>query len=524
MSVLDDPDALVPPAFWHCPEYVETLGPDVADLVASFGRTPNPEQKLLLDGSFGIDKRGRLAAFEVYVFASRQNLKTGFLTFRALGKAILLKRPLQVWTAHKETATDQALADFREMIDASDELSSRIKTINEGKGDKSVQFVNGCTIVFRPRTGKAGQSMSADDVDLDEYFAAEAKHVGSLMPTMSTRPHAQIGGASSAPHATSDLQRAVMARGRAAAEGRSHEPRLLYAEWSIQRRLGTALDGTVQYGPPPCKHNGCTHKVGSCGCIADNRELIKLSNPSAGRTRAPAITWEYLADERRSLSVDEKSLAEYFRERLSSGDEGLDIAASTIFGPAAVWKRGGRSFVADGVGAVGVAMSADRKWIGLTGASMVEAPADEDDPEGEPIDLTLVAPILHTTDIEAATAELKRIQDEHDCIVVMDENGPAASLLEDLEDADIAVETATLREYAKASSKFSDGVTRNPPTTVHLTNDELDQHVAGASWKWVGDNRIIARRSGDDSIDITLLEAGILAAQQAERTGTFNIN
>jgi hypothetical protein len=189
-----------------------------------------------------------------------------------------------------------------------------------------------------------------------------------------------------------------------------------------------------------------------------------------------------------------------------------------------VWKRGAKAFVADGVGAVGVAMSADRKWIGLTGASMIEAPGDEDDPEGEPLDLTLVAPILHTTDIEAATDELKRIQDEHDCIVVMDENGPAASLLEDFEDADIAVEVATLREYAKASSKFSDGVTKDPPTIVHLTNEQLDQHVAGASWKWVGDNRIISRRSGDDSIDITLLEAGILAAQQAERTGTFNIN
>ena len=69
MSAVDDPDALVEPAFWHCPEYAVTIGPEVADLVKLFGRTPNPEQRLLLDGSFGMDRRGRLTAFEEFVTA-----------------------------------------------------------------------------------------------------------------------------------------------------------------------------------------------------------------------------------------------------------------------------------------------------------------------------------------------------------------------------------------------------------------------------------------------------------------------
>lgn len=520
MTVLEDLDVLVQPAFYHCPDYAETIGPEVADLGTLFGRTPSPEQCLLLDGSFGMNRRGRLTASEVFVLVARQNLKTGFFEFRALGKALLLQRPVQIWTAHKESATDQALLDFKIMIESSDELARRVKRITEGSGAKSIEFMNGCKIVFRPRTGKAGQSMSADDVDLDEYFAVEPKHLGSLIPTLSTRANAQVGGASSAPWPGSDAQRAIMARGRAAAEGRAHEPRLLYAEWSVQRQVGKTLDGSPIYGPAPCQHEKCTHELGSPGCIADDREMIKLANPSVGRSTAPAISWEFIEDERRTL---QNAIGEYFRERLSAGDEGLISTSMTIFGPASVWQRGEREFVADGVGAIGVAMSADRKWIGLTGASMVEV-VDDEDPEAEPIDLMLVAPILHTTDITEAKAELKRLQEKHDCVIALDENGPAAGLLEDLEDDDVAVETMTLREYASASDKFFRKVTAQPePTVIHLANAELDDHVAAASWRWVSDNRIISRRDGDDSIDTTLLESAIIAVQHAEQTGTFNV-
>jgi hypothetical protein len=321
VSLLEDPDALVEPAFYHCPDYVETIGPEVVDLVELFGRTPNPEQRLLLDGSFGMDRRGRLAAFEVYVEAARQNLKTGFFEFRGLGKAILLHRPMQIWTAHKESATDQALTDFKSMIDGSAELSKRVRRITEGKGDKAIEFVNGCTIVFRPRTGKAGQSMSADDVDLDEYFAVEAKHEGSLLPTLSTRPNAQVGAASSAPHLGSHQQRALKARGRAAALGLRIEPRLFYAEWSAIRVIGTKPDGAPRFGPPSCKDPKCSHVLGVEGCICDDREVIKIANPSAGRSTQPAIGWDYIEDERRRLcspGAPAESLDEYLRSGWAS--------------------------------------------------------------------------------------------------------------------------------------------------------------------------------------------------------------
>lgn len=526
MSLLDDADALVRPAFYTCPDYVETIGPEVADLVQLFGRTANPEQRLLLDGSFGMDRRGRLAAFEVFVEAARQNLKTGYLEFRALGKAILLRRPMQIWTAHKESATDQALLDFQQMIEESAELSKRVKRITEGKGSKSLEFVNGCTIVFRPRTGKAGQSMSADDIDLDEYFAVEAKHEGSLLPTLSTRPNAQVGGASSAPHEGSHMQRALMRRGRMASLGLRIEPRLLYAEWSPIQVVGKLPDGTPRFGPPPCRHAKCTHRLGSEGCIADDREIIKMANPSAGRSAKPAISWEFLEDEARKLRSQEApddSIDEYLKERLSIGVEEFDARSTTLFGPFEIWQAGETRRVPDGVGAIGVALSADGQWIGLTGSSLVEY-VPEDDPEAEPIDLVLVAPIMHTQDRSAAFAELKRLQDKHDCAVGLDEGGPAGALLDDLEKEDIAVDPQTLRQYANACAKFRDRVKAKPTQLLlHLANVELDNQVTAAEWRWVGDNQVIARREGPEAVDITLLESAVIAADLAENSGNFNI-
>lgn len=519
--LLADPDVLVEPAYWNCPEYAETLGPEVCDLVELFGRRANPEQRLLLDGSFGMDRRGRLTAFEVAVFASRQNLKTGFFEFRALGKALLLRRPLQIWTAHKESATDQALRDFKQMIEESAELSRRVKSIREGRGDKSIEFVNRCTIVFRPRTGKAGQSMSADDVDMDEYFAVEPKHEGSLLPTLSTRTNAQVGIASSAPHEGSDMQRTLMARGRSAALGLTVEPRLLYAEWSPMRHVGTLLNGRPKFAPPPCANPKCTHELGVEGCIADDPAVIKIANPSVGRSAAPSISWDYIADERRKLQGE--ALDELFKERLSIGVEESDVGGTTIFGPPEVWQSTEVTEPPDGVGAVGVAMTADRRWIGLTGASVVEH-VDEDDPEAEPYDVVVVAPILHTQNLSDAIAELVRLQDEHDCAIGLDAGGPAGTLLDDFETAGLAVEELTLQRYSRACGKFSDRITAAVPTLRHLANGEMDEALIAAEWRWVSDNRVIARRDGQEAVDTTLLEAAAVAADLAENAGTFNIN
>ncbi len=83
------------------PDYDErrTLGPEVAAVATLAGFAPDPEQQLLLDGSFALDRAGKSVAFEVVVIAPRQNLKTGFEKQYALGQLFVRREPLVVWSA-----------------------------------------------------------------------------------------------------------------------------------------------------------------------------------------------------------------------------------------------------------------------------------------------------------------------------------------------------------------------------------------------------------------------------------------
>lgn len=484
-------DVLVRPRFWHEPEYAQTIGPEVVDLIKLFGRTPNPEQQLLLDPFFGFDGRGQLVVFQGAVIAGRQNLKTGLMMFRALGKALLLKRPLQVWTAHKETATDQAILDFLEMAEASSELSRRIREVTEGKGSKEIRFTNGCRIVFRPRTAKAGQSMSADDVDFDEDFATKAEHLASLVPILSTRPLAQIGRFSSAPHKESDELRALMARGRAAAEGRSSEPRLLYAEWSSQRIVGETSQGVPIYGPPPCANADCTHVAGvAVGCIADDREIIKAASPSAGRSTRPAISWEYLAEERRTIPV-----AELFRERLGVGveDQGSD---GDLFDDVA-WGDLHDAAEEPPVAALGMALSVDRRTFSIGAA-------------GRRADGRIhLGAVDQTMRISDAAGLLAAAQAKYDAEIVVDSRGPAADLLDDIRVAEpgLRIREIDLDDAIAASSWLYDSA--RDRTITHHHHPELDADVRAAAWRYVGDRRLLGRRQSEGSI--AMLEAATFA-------------
>lgn len=487
---LEAPDELVLPAFWNCPEYVMTIGPEVADLNRLFGYGPNPEQCLLLDGNFGMDRRGRLTAFEVFVLAARQNLKTGFFIQRAIGKALLMHRRKQIWTAHKESATDQAFAEFVAMMERSAEFSKRVRKTSEGKGSKAIEFINGCEIVFRPRTGKAGQSMSADDVDLDEYFAVEAKHEGSLIPTLSTRPNAQVGGASSAPHLASNMQRSLMARGRAAAEGLRIEPRLLYAEWSPMLRAGTRPDGTSRYAPRPCESPKCTHRLGAKGCIADDREVIKMTNPSAGRSVAPAISWEFIEDERRkacSPEAPQDAVAEYLKERLSIGVEAGGLEDS-IF-PA--WPGLRRPVpAAPVVLALGIACDNDQTILTL--GSVIQ---------GEHRHLA-VSDRRPATDRKGFAANVARVQKERRCPVLIRGKN---FLIDDLVAAGVDLRLVDGDERAQAHADLATSI--ETAELEHGGYEELDTAVETAEWQVFDNRRVLDSRKGE----ISALEAAALA-------------
>src|SRR5690242_14417308 len=92
---------LVEPAFFTFPDFQRTLGDEVADLAEMVGFAADPEQRLVLDAQFGLDRIGRRVAFEVAVIGARQNIKTGLFKIAALGEAFIVETPLLVWSAHE---------------------------------------------------------------------------------------------------------------------------------------------------------------------------------------------------------------------------------------------------------------------------------------------------------------------------------------------------------------------------------------------------------------------------------------
>ena len=75
----------VEPTWLSHPAYVETYGPEVADICALAGFAPDEAQQQILDLTFAIGPNGKSAAFEVDLIGPRQNFKTGVILQMELG-------------------------------------------------------------------------------------------------------------------------------------------------------------------------------------------------------------------------------------------------------------------------------------------------------------------------------------------------------------------------------------------------------------------------------------------------------
>jgi hypothetical protein len=295
----------VSPAYRTTPEYSRTLGPEVGDLGSMVRFAPYPEQQLLLDDTFAIDKNGRSVAFEVAAIACRQELKTGFLKLAALGWLFVTDQELVVWSAHEFRTSQEAFRDLSAIIEGSDMLTRRVKKIYSGTGDESVELMSGARLIFKARTSGGGRGLTGHKVILDEAFALQPEHMDALLPTLLAVPDPQVVYGSSAGLAKSGILRALRDRGRAGGD------RLIYNEWCSPRR--------------ECLSVGCDHQVGTDGCALDDEDGWRVANPVKARND-PAMT--VLRALRAALTPEG-----FARECLGWWDE----AAGEMVVPAAAW-------------------------------------------------------------------------------------------------------------------------------------------------------------------------------------------
>jgi hypothetical protein len=289
---------LVEPTYSWVPPHVDTYGPQVAELCDLAGFAPDPEQRLILDALFAVGEDDKAVALENAVVVGRQNLKTGVLKQATLGWLFLTDQRLVVWSAHEFRTSQEAFRDMEELIMGTPSFARRVKAIHRGNGDEAIELHGNRRLIFKARTNSGGRGLSGDKVILDEGFALQPAHMGSLFPTLAARPDPQVVYASSAGKVESSVLRGVRDRGRPGGE-----EQLAYFEWCT---------------PPPkeaCKDGDeCTHALDVEGCGCDNMQMVKAANPAIGRR----ITVTYVRGERRALPP-----AEYARERMGWWDDPL---------------------------------------------------------------------------------------------------------------------------------------------------------------------------------------------------------
>lgn len=458
---------LVEPAYRTFPESFTTLGPEVADLAAQIGFPPDPEQRMLLDDMYAMKRDRTPAAFEFVVICSRQNLKTGLFKIAAIADAFYFHDELVTWTAHRYDTTEGAFRDIKKLIDASDMLTRRVRKITEGTGDQEITLVDGCVIQFRARGPSGLRGKSGGKLFLDEGFALTAAHIGSVYPITATLPGAQIRIGSSAGLQESEVLRDIRDRGRKGDVG------LAYTEWSDNE-------------PPICERPDCDHHRDAPNCCLDDRARWRRSNPAMGRR----ITEERIASFRRSMPA-----AEFAREFLGWWDEpGADALAID----AADWEKlTVQAAAMSAVSAFGIAVSRDREW-GSIGAA---GPQDNGN--------VLLESIEHRPGSSWVVNRCIELNQRWSpSAFIVDSAGPAASLINDLEDAGLRVETTTTQDIAIAYADLVDAVKNRK--IVHGPQLELAAAVGGARKRAIGDGMFALGRKASGG-DITPLEAVELA-------------
>jgi len=455
---------LVEPAFFTFPDFTSSLGPEVADLAEMVGFAADPEQRLVLDAMFGLDRAGRRVAFEVAVIGARQNIKTGLFKIAALGEAFICEVPLLVWSAHEFPTAQEAFRDLSELIESSPDLDREIKHIHRGNGDEAIELLNGCRIKFKARTKSGGRGLSGKRVVLDEAFALQPAHMGALLPMLSAQDEPQVWYGSSAGLADSEVLRGIRDRGRPGSRS------MVYIEWCAPRQ--------------GCATADCSHAVKVEGCVLDDEAYWQQANPQMGRR----ILVDTIRNERLALPPEE-----FARERLGWWDDPGQV--EHIFG-AEKWARCAIPETEPPTAgiALGVAVSVDRAWSSISAA--VPLPGRE-----------LVGLVHRQRGTQGLIEVVAELQRKYDCKVAVDSRGPAADLIDPMKEIGAVLQLATTSDVQDASAAFYDKV----QTTViaHMSHPELEDAVRGAQRRPVGDRWAIGRRIS--SADVSPLEGAILA-------------
>lgn len=280
--------SFIRPRVCTVPHFGSSAGREAVELAASVGLHLDPWQAFALEQGLGEAANGTWSAFEVCTIVGRQNGKGSILEARELAGLFLFDEQLILHSAHQFKTAAEGFRRILTLIENTDWMRKRVKTVTRSHGDEGVELTTGQRLRFVARSRSSGRGFTGDCVILDEAFNLNAEDMAALLPTLAARPNPQVWYASSAGMATSTQLAAVRERGLTGDET------LAYLEWSAEP-----------------------------GADLDDRAAWAAANPAMG-IRIPT---EFIARERAALPD-----AEFARERLgiwapTGGNAVIDVAA-----------------------------------------------------------------------------------------------------------------------------------------------------------------------------------------------------
>lgn len=462
------------PRISSVPPYVSSTGAEAVELVRMAGLELDPWEEFILTESLGERQDGRWAAFEVGVVCPRQNGKNEIAIARQLTGLFLLGERLQIHSAHQFDTSLEAFNRLLDLIQGCPDFDRRIQRVSRSHGEEGIQLKGGQRIRFKTRTKSGGRGFTGDCLYIDEAMYLAEAFIGALIPTLSGR---SVVGDPQLWYLGSAVDQWVHDHGVALARVRERgfagdDPSLAYFEHSVP---GDGPEWVTD------------ETAGDPAAWAE-------ANPGLGIR----ISAEHIAHERRSM--DPRTFAV---ERLGVGDwpntdpDGEQVIAAEMWADLA----DKNSEALDPVTfAFDVTPNRSAAAIGMAGR--------REDGKGH------VEVIEHGRGTGWVAERLKELQDSWSPkAIVCDDSGPAASLLEDLAELGVKVETVTAKEHAQACGRFYDACDQD--ALRHLGTAELRAALKGAATRPLGDAWAWSRKNS--TVDISPLVACTLAMGHAAK-------
>lgn len=472
--------AVVPPS-------VSSRGREAAEHAASVGLTLDDWQRWALDGGLGVQADGRWSAFEAALLVPRQNGKTsGVLVPVMLGGLFLWGEELILYSAHEYRTAQETFLRIQTVIEGSDELRSKVKRIPTAHGEEGVELLSGQRLRFVARSRGSGRGFTGDRVIWDEAYNLPSHAVGAQMPIMSARPNPQAWYASMAPDyriAPCDQLAAVHQR---VLDGDTDE--LFYADWSIEPH--------DERCPTECsKHDE-----------PSDRASWAKSNPSLG-VRPNGLTEAAIRRELKSMGR-----GDFARERLGVATWPPTLAGFAVI-PEPDWQAAEDQFSEPLDPVVFAADVTPDRSYGSIGMA------------GHRADGNVHAEVIeHRQGTRWMVDRLVELYEKWRPLpVVIDDKGPAGTLVKPLQAAGVPVRLMTARDVAEGCGLLYDAAT-DAKTLRHLGQTELTAAVASAKTRSLSGAWAWARQGGADIsplVAVTNAFWGVMT-QRVEQAKTYH--